>query len=165
MQTPRFSGKLKTRPNTQGDHQIQTPRFSGKLKTNLSILLAVSAALAACGDGGGSASLPKAAQINAVLATGSQTVTASMRTLWQTYISGGTIDLNDSDIQAKVIAIGNTAQNDRSSLIPAASRTTCLWDDLCTWTASANLTSNYKRVQEMVLGYSTQGSSLYHDAT
>src|SRR5436309_554955 len=81
----RFSEKLKTRPNTQGDHQIQTPRFSGKLKTNLSILLAVSAALAACGDGGGSASLPKAAQINAVLATGSQTVTASMRTLWQTY--------------------------------------------------------------------------------
>ncbi|RWA53395.1 hypothetical protein AU476_13680 [Cupriavidus sp. UYMSc13B] len=86
-----------------------------------------------------------------------------MRTLWQTYITGGTIDLNDPDVQAKVTAIGNTAQNDRNNLIPAGSRTNCLWSDLCTWSQSANLTNNFKRIQEMVLGYGTQGSSVYHD--
>uniref|UniRef100_UPI003F49B3D3 polysaccharide lyase 8 family protein n=1 Tax=Cupriavidus necator TaxID=106590 RepID=UPI003F49B3D3 len=78
-------------------------------------------------------------------------------------MTGGTLDLNDSDISNKVTAIGNTATSDQTSMIPAASRTTCLWNDLCTWSTSANLTNNYKRVQEMVLGYGTQGSSLYHD--
>jgi len=132
-----------------------------------SLVIAIATLVAGCG---GSAS-DSVRQVSAQDAgrmtrmdTGNPT-TAAMRAAWQTYITGGTLDLNDSDIANKVTAIGNTASNDRNAMVPSASRTTCLWNDLCTWTTSANLTNNYKRVQEMVLGYATQGSSLYHDAT
>ncbi|WP_343547915.1 polysaccharide lyase 8 family protein [Ralstonia sp.] len=138
-----------------------------KLRTSLAIALAVSALMSGCGGDGSNAVTTQAAPTSTSLKpkdAGNPT-TAAMRTAWQTYITGGTLNLSDSDISNKVTAIGNTANNDQNSMIAAGSRTTCLWSDLCTWTASSNLTNNYKRVQEMMLGYSTQGSSLYHDAT
>ncbi|WP_343547914.1 polysaccharide lyase 8 family protein [Ralstonia sp.] len=88
-----------------------------------------------------------------------------MRAQWKTYMTGGNIDLSDPDVQSKVTAIGNTANTNQTSMIPAASRTTCLWSDLCTWTSSSNLRNNFLRVQDMMFGYSTQGSSLYGDPT
>lgn len=132
-------------------------------KTSLCILLATAALVGGCGGGETSTSaLPTPQPAPSAPA---QVDTASMRALWQTYMTGGNLNLSDPDIQAKVNSIGTTAQNDLNSLNPAVSRATCLWNDLCTWNKSANLTNNYKRIQEMVLGYGTQGSSLYHDPT
>lgn len=139
----------------------------GRLKTSLAITLAVSALMSGCG-GNDAGVAPKSASTNMTVQNpkgNSNQTTAAMRAAWQTYISGGTLNLNDSDISNKVTAIGNAANAAQTSLIPAGSRTTCLWSDLCNWTASTTLTSNYKRIQEMLLGYSTQGSSLYQDPT
>lgn len=83
-----------------------------------------------------------------------------MRARWQTYVTGGTIDTSDSDINGNVGAIVSTAQTRLNAYIAKTNRTTdCLFNDLCNWTTSANLTSNYLHVLDMVLAYTTQSAS------
>ncbi|MBV8156595.1 MAG: hypothetical protein JO278_02995, partial [Dyella sp.] len=140
-----------------------------QIRIKFPVVLSITVLVAGCGGGDGAALTPKAVPNNPVLIkpqdAGTQTVTASMRALWQSYMTGGNINLSDPDIQSKVASIGTTAQNDENSMVPAATRTNCLWSDLCDWTKSTNLRSNYLRIQDMVLGYSVQGSSLYQDTT
>lgn len=136
--------------------------------TTLNATLTAAALVTACGGGEGEA--PHLAQASAATPAmskrqdASPSDTAAMRAAWQAYVSGGALDLSDPEISSKVTAIATAANNAQNAMVPAASRTNCLWTDLCTWTASVTLTNNFARVQAMMLGYVTQGSSLYQNA-
>ncbi|OIB02037.1 hypothetical protein AK95_03785 [Paenibacillus sp. LC231] len=86
-----------------------------------------------------------------------------LRERWHVYLTGGTtIDTSDPEIAAKISQIETNANKHWSAMNTNAGRT-YLWSDLANWSVSSTISSNYVRLKEMALAYSTTGSSLKGD--
>ncbi|MFD1257531.1 polysaccharide lyase 8 family protein [Mucilaginibacter terrae] len=86
----------------------------------------------------------------------------ALRNRWYNFLTGDGLP-GKVDARTQVTDINTTANTNWESMIKADTRTTHLWPDL-RFTSSADITSSYKRLQEMALAYCTSPSSLYHNA-
>ena len=69
---------------------------------------------------------------------------------------GTAIDTSDPEIAAKISQIETNANKHWSAMNTNAGRT-YLWSDLANWSVSSTISSNYVRLKEMALAYSTTG--------
>lgn len=77
-------------------------------------------------------------------------------------LTGGTnYNPSDPDIAAQISLITSQAESHWSTMDNTPG--SYLWSDLASTTVSAHITSNYTRLREMALAYSTYGSSLYNN--
>lgn len=93
----------------------------------------------------------------------------ALRARWlMLQVGAPTLDRGDAGVQAQLQARARTAR-DALARIHAEPDAVCLWDDLANFNdakgllASAAVTANALRLQQMALAYATPGSPLYRD--
>ncbi|MCU6712106.1 DNRLRE domain-containing protein [Paenibacillus sp. J5C_2022] len=91
-----------------------------------------------------------------------------LRVKWTDYLTGGGgYNPADPDIAAAITAITDKASNAGGTgawdTMDTSPGRTYLWSDLTSTTNSGHLTSNYSRLRDMAVAYSTVGSTLYQD--
>lgn len=86
----------------------------------------------------------------------------SFREKWYDFLTGGTLNLQDPDILAKVEQIDDEAEGYWNSMDTSVNRV-YLWSDLAGTTSAPAVRSNYMRLFSMALAWSIDGSDLYQD--
>src|SRR5580704_1126329 len=87
-----------------------------------------------------------------------------LRLRWRQMLIGGTsLDTTIPQIQSGLASINSTGKRNWSSLQTAAARQS-LWTDIASTTVSADISSNYSRLNSLALAWATPGQSLYQDS-